>query len=84
MYVQGQLNKTQQKLYDALCGYPAWQAAFREVCLKNGRKWRSALAAQFMTDANVCFVDDKYLPYIRQIRNSTSIEKFDDLFFGRP
>lgn len=75
------LNKTQLKLYDALQGHPFWQDAFLAVCEKNGRKWRTALNDQFQHDSNVCFVEDKHLPYIRQLRNSTEIKKFDQLFF---
>lgn len=71
------LNKTQQRCYDILAPRADWQEAFSAVCEHNGRNWKRALCEQFMTDANVCGIDNKYLPLIRQIRNESDI--FDAL-----
>lgn len=68
-----ELNKTQQKCFDALRYNPMCQKAFLAVCEANGRKWKTALLKQFGTDANVCFIDNDLLPYIRQIRNKLSL-----------
>lgn len=75
------LSKTQQICYDLL-EYDHWKEAFLAVCEKN-RNWKDALGRQFMTDANVCGVDDKYLGSIRQIRNQSIIVDFLDEFVER-
>lgn len=67
-----QLSKAQQKLNAALAGRPDWQEAFIAVIAANPRKWRQALRKQFACDQNVCGVDNKYLPLIRQIRNGAT------------
>ena len=70
------LNQKQQRCWNALSGHPKWQAAFVAVCVANGRNWKRAIFAQFLTDANVSRVADCYLPAIRAIRNSA-----DERFF---
>ena len=70
------LNQKQQRCWNALSGHPKWQAAFVAVCVANGRNWKRAIFAQFLTDANVSRVDDCHLPAIRAIRNSA-----DERFF---
>ena len=67
------LNKIQQRCYDILAPRSDWQAAFLSVCEKNGRYWKCALCAQFLTDANVCHIEKRMLPLIRQIRNESDI-----------
>lgn len=73
---QNLLNQKQQRCWNALSGHPKWQAAFVAVCVANGRNWKRAIFAQFLTDANVSRVDDCHLPAIRAIRNSA-----DERFF---
>ena len=70
------LNQKQQRCWNALSGHSKWQAAFVAVCVANGRNWKRAIFAQFLTDANVSRVDNCHLPAIRAIRNSA-----DERFF---
>lgn len=73
------LNKLQQACLDTLGGNEAWEAAFVAVIEANGKWWKRALREQFLHDSNVCGVDDKHLPYIRQIRNGC--EEIHDLLY---
>ena len=75
------LNKLQTKVLATLGGNKDWEAALIAVIEANGKWWKRALSEQFLHDSNVCGVDDKYLPYIRQIRNSV-FEIHDLLAFG--
>lgn len=73
------LTKQQQRIFTAMKGHPEWQDAFIELIEKNGRRWHDALTSQFMTDANVCGISSKKLCYIRQIRNSHTLDIFSML-----
>ena len=64
-----QLNKLQTRCLNAIQNDNC-KLAFLALIERHPRYWKRALFNQFMTDANVCRIDEKFLPCIRHIRNS--------------
>ena len=64
-----QLNKIQTRCLNAIQNDNC-KLAFLALIERHPRYWKRALFEQFATDENVCFVHNKFLPCIRQIRNA--------------